>query len=193
VSFDVCAGETFGLLGPNGLATATRGTPVPRPPWHGCWGQHRRHRVATAPRGGVRLRRRRRYEEEELEQVMPVVIRILAGLLLIAHGLVHLLYVASDVEEFTPDASWIVGANARRPVAYALMTVTVAAFALVGFAVWGLPLLSAVWPTLTIIASLASLVLLILYWHPRLVFGVAIDLVLIAVAVVRPAWTASIG
>lgn len=124
---------------------------------------------------------------------MAVLIRILAGLLLIAHGLVHLLYLAPDVEEFTLDESWIVGANARRPVAYVLMAATVAAFALVGLAVWGVPVLSGAWPVLTIIASVVSLVLLAAYWHPRLVFGVAIDLALIAVAVARPAWTASIG
>jgi hypothetical protein len=124
---------------------------------------------------------------------MTVLIRALAGLLLIAHGLVHLLYLAPDVEEFTLDDSWIVGANARRPVAYVLMTATVVAFALVGLAVWGVPLLSAIWPALMIAASVVSLVLLVLYWHPRLVFGVAIDLALIVLAVLRPDWTQSIA
>lgn len=124
---------------------------------------------------------------------MVVLVRFLAGLLLIAHGLVHLLYLAPDVEEFTLDDSWLVPAGVRRSVAYVLMAATVTAFGLVGLAVWGTPILSGVWPALTIIASAVSLVLLVAYWHPRLVFGVAIDLALIAVAVVRPAWTASIG
>jgi hypothetical protein len=124
---------------------------------------------------------------------MAVFIRLAAGLLLIAHGLVHLLYLAPDVEEFTLDDSWIVGANARRPVAYVLMAATVAAFALVGLSVWGVPLLSPVWPALLIVASVLSLVLLVTFWNPRLVFGVAIDLTLIALAVTRPAWTASIA
>jgi hypothetical protein len=69
----------------------------------------------------------------------------------------------------------------------------VAAFALVGLAVWGTPILSGVWPTLTIVASVVSLVLLVSYWSPRLVLGVAIDLVLIVVAVARPGWAVSIG
>lgn len=124
---------------------------------------------------------------------MTVVIRILAGLLLIAHGLVHLLYLAPDVEEFALDGSWVVPASVRRPVGGLLMAATVAAFVVVGLAVWGVPLLSGAWPALTIVASVASLVLLAAYWHPRLVFGVAIDVALIVVAVLRPAWTQPLG
>jgi hypothetical protein len=126
-------------------------------------------------------------------ELMGTLIRFLAGVLLIAHGLVHLLYLTPDVEEFTIDDSWVVPSGVRRPVAYALMAATVGAFVLVGLAVWGTPILSGVWPILTIFASVVSLVLLVLYWSPRLAFGVAIDLALIAVAVLRPAWTASIG
>ena len=124
---------------------------------------------------------------------MAVAIRLVAGLLLIAHGLVHLLYLAPDVDEFALDDSWVVPTGARRPVAYVLTAATVAAFVLVGLALWGVPLLSGIWPALTIIASLVSLVLLASYWNPRLIFGVAINLALIAVAVLRPAWTAPIG
>jgi hypothetical protein len=60
-----------------------------------------------------------------------IVIRVVAGALLLAHGLVHLLYLAPDVPEFSLDRSWLLPASARRPVALALMAATVAAFALV--------------------------------------------------------------
>jgi hypothetical protein len=115
------------------------------------------------------------------------------GALLIAHGLVHLLYIADDVPEFSAERSWVVPVGARRPVALTLIGATIVAFALVGLAVWGVPLLSAVWPTLTIVASVVSLVLLGSFWHPRVVLGVVIDIVLIAVAMTQPAWTTSIG
>lgn len=52
---------------------------------------------------------------------MNTVTRIVAGLLLIAHGLVHLLYLVSEPDDesypFTLRDSWLVPESARRPVA----------------------------------------------------------------------------
>ena len=36
-----------------------------------------------------------------------IVVRIVAGVLLLAHGSVHLLYLAPDVREFSIDRSWV--------------------------------------------------------------------------------------
>jgi hypothetical protein len=122
-----------------------------------------------------------------------VAIRAVAGVLLIAHGLVHLLYLAPDVPEFSLDYSWLVPAVARRNLGTVLILVTVVAFVLVGLAVWGVPGLAGAWPLLTVVAAVLSLVLLIAYWDVRLVFGVILDLGLIAVAVAQPGWTQRIG
>jgi hypothetical protein len=46
-----------------------------------------------------------------------VVIRIVVGVLLLTHCLVHLLYLARDVPEFSVSSSWLVPESARRPVA----------------------------------------------------------------------------
>ena len=46
-----------------------------------------------------------------------VVIRIVVGVPLLAHGLVHLLYLARNVPEFSVVSSWLVPDPARRPVA----------------------------------------------------------------------------
>ena len=124
---------------------------------------------------------------------MVTVIRIVVGLLLIAHGLVHLLYVADDVPEFTLERSWVVPEPLNRPVGLALMAATVAGFVLVGLAVWGVPGLASVWPALTIAAATVSLVLLLAFWNTRLIFGVLLNLALITVALVRPGWTEQIG
>ena len=70
---------------------------------------------------------------------MIVVIRIVTGVLLLAHGLVHLLYLAQDVPEFSIQDSWLVPESARRPVALALIAATIAAFAVLALAVWGCP------------------------------------------------------
>lgn len=44
---------------------------------------------------------------------MVTLIRFVSRVLLIAHGLVHLLYLTRDVEEFTLDESWVVPADVR--------------------------------------------------------------------------------
>ena len=113
--------------------------------------------------------------------------RIVVGVLLIAHGLVHLLYLAPDTP-FSLEKSWIVPEGSRRPVAYALMAATILAFLLVALALWGVPGLSTVWPVVTVVAAALSLVLLVAYWNTQLVFGVAIDLALISAAIIRPDW-----
>jgi hypothetical protein len=117
-----------------------------------------------------------------------VVVRVVAGVLLLAHGLVHLLYLAPDVPEFSIGRSRLLPESARRPVALVLMTATVAGFALVALAVWGVPGLSAAWPALTIVACLLSMALLAVFWDKVLVIGIVIDLALMAIAVTRPEW-----
>ena len=120
---------------------------------------------------------------------MIVVIRVVTGVLLLAHGLVHLLYLAQDVPEFSIQDSWLVPESARRPVALTLIAATIAAFAVLALAVWGVPGLSAAWPILAIVASTFSLVLLVAFWDTRVMLGVIIDIALITLAVTQPSWT----
>jgi hypothetical protein len=117
-----------------------------------------------------------------------VLVRIAAGVLLLAHGLVHLLYLADDVPEFSMDRSWLVSGAVRRPVALGLLAATIAAFALLALGVWGLPGLSGGWPGLMAAGCLLSMVLLLLFWSPWLVVGLVIDIGLLALAVIRPDW-----
>ncbi|MFZ0157702.1 MAG: hypothetical protein WAL50_01625 [Kineosporiaceae bacterium] len=119
---------------------------------------------------------------------MVVVVRILTGALILAHGLVHLLYLAPDVPQFSCDRSWLVGETRRGPLGLTLMAGTVAAFMIVAFAVWGVPGLSEAWPALTLVAGLLSAALMITFWNPQLVFGLALDAGLIVIAVSRPDW-----
>ena len=77
--------------------------------------------------------------------------------------------------------------------ALALIAATIAAFAVLTLAVWGVPGLSMAWPILAIIASTLSLALLIAFWDTRVVLGVIIDAALIALAVTQPAWTQEIA
>lgn len=116
-----------------------------------------------------------------------VAVRIVAGILLLAHGLVHLLYLVPDVSEFSTQVSWLVPEAARQPVAMVLIAATIVASAALALAVWGAPGLATAWPVLAVLAGAMSLVLIVAYWDARLMLGVAIDCALITLAVVRPA------
>lgn len=124
---------------------------------------------------------------------MATFFRIVIGILVIAHGLVHLLYLTDDVPEFSLDHSWLVSESASRPVAMVLMWTTVGAFVLLGLAVWGVPGLAGAWPVIASVASVLSLALLVTFWSWSLIFGVLIDLALIVAAVIRPEWADGIG
>jgi hypothetical protein len=123
---------------------------------------------------------------------MSTLVRVVVGVVLIVHGLVHLLYLSADAQDprypFTLEQSALPDV-ARRPVAYLLLGATVAAFALLGLAIAGLPGLADVWAPLAVAAASASLALLIAFWDSRLLTGVAIDFVLVVIAVSRPEWT----
>ena len=63
-------------------------------------------------------------------------------------------------------------------IGVALVAATVAAFALASLATFGM-LPDLVWPAATSAGAIASLVLLGLYFHPWLIFGVALDIALL--------------
>lgn len=123
---------------------------------------------------------------------MESLVRVVLGVLLVAHGLVHLLWFASNTDPSWPfrlDRSWLIPDAARKPVAVVLLTVIVVAFVLLGLAVWGLPGLAGLWPGLALGAAATSLAALAVFWDRQLLLGVAIDVGLVVVAVWRPAWS----
>lgn len=126
-----------------------------------------------------------------------VLLKILAGVLLAAHGLVHLLYFVTNAEDpkwpFSIDRSWLVPEGARRPVAVVLVAITVAAFVLLGLAVAGVPGIRAIWPLLGVVGSVASALTLVVFWNAQLVAGLAIDAVVLVLALWQPTWTAQLS
>lgn len=116
------------------------------------------------------------------------VVRVAAGGLLLAHGLVHLLYLADDVPEFSMEKQGLVPEAVRRPVALGLVAATIVAFACLALGVWGIPGLSGAWPGFMAAGCVLSMVLLILFWDTWLVVGLVIDVGLLTIAVIRPGW-----
>lgn len=127
---------------------------------------------------------------------MDILVQIFLGVLVVAHGLVHLMWFAPNDDPSWPfrlDRTWLMPGATRKPVAIALVALIVAGFALLGLAVWGVPGLAPIWPRLTIGAAVASLTALVLFWARQLLWGVAIDVALIVVALWRPGWTDRLG
>jgi hypothetical protein len=112
--------------------------------------------------------------------------QLATGALLIAHGLIHLSYATPKVDDerfpFVPERTWFVSAThlevaAARGVFVALAALTVLAYAVAGI---GLVAGAAWWGPWALAGSVASLMTLVLGFHPWLILGVAIDVAIIA-------------
>lgn len=132
-------------------------------------------------------------------------LRVLFGLFLVAHGLIHTGFVtraptpAPGAPEwpFAMSRSWLITGigldeGVVRSMGVALVVITVVAFAASGIAWFGLVVPAAWWPTLVVIGSVASIALLAGFFHPWLVVGFAIDLALIYLAA-GAGWSAEPG
>ena len=121
-----------------------------------------------------------------------------AFVLLVGHALVHLAYVTPAPPRAEGAAEWPfaigeswpvtnlgVSVDVMRPVAYLLVTVILVALVGAGLAIIGLVVPSAWWPALVVTGAGASLLLLTLCFHPWLVIGVAIDVVLLYLVLVN--------
>jgi len=114
-------------------------------------------------------------------------VRVIAGLFLIAHGLVHLSYVTSKPKDaaasypFVPEERWFPRALGLGPSAAKTVAGTLAVACAIAFAIAGIALLldAALWQPAAVVASLISLVLMVLFFHPWLVLGIAIDVAII--------------
>lgn len=119
---------------------------------------------------------------------------LLAGVL-VAHGLVHLLYLVPQPATATAGGDWpfdlarpwvVTSANLDPAVARAIATGLIAAvivgFGLSGLSTAGILLPSSWWPTLVSVSSGLSLLMLLLFFAPGLMVGMALDGVLLWVA-----------
>jgi sterol desaturase/sphingolipid hydroxylase (fatty acid hydroxylase superfamily) len=126
--------------------------------------------------------------------------RLAVAGLLIAHGAIHAGFLSKGPPQkpggppwpFDLERSWLrtrlgVSAGTVRILGIALVAVTIGGFALAALATLGI-LPAGAWGATVAVGSLASLALLIVGFHRWLFVGIAIDLVLLWVALVG-AWT----
>lgn len=118
-------------------------------------------------------------------------LKIVLGLLLTAHGLVHVgLAIAPNPTDpeakpgafFTAmERSWLLpqlGLNAAavKWIGVLLVGLSTLGFVLAGLGIFGVTGLSAIWRTTAIVSAIVSLLLLFLFWHPWLPVGVLINI-----------------
>jgi hypothetical protein len=123
------------------------------------------------------------------------------GGFVVAHGLIHMLFVvpapattAGGAEwPFDLTQSWLVTSvgldvGPVRVIGVALIGLVVVGFLLAGLATVGILVPSGWWPALVVASAAASAVLLVLFFNPQLVLGMAIDALLLWV-VLDAVWT----
>jgi len=121
--------------------------------------------------------------------------KLLLAVFLILHGMVHAILAAAPIPN-DPDSnpgafftattrSWLLprlGLNdtAIQWIGIILVVLTALGFILAGLGVIGVPGLNELWRTVAVVSACVSLLLLLLFWHPWLVVGVLIDIVILA-------------
>jgi hypothetical protein len=118
--------------------------------------------------------------------------KLLVAAFLVAHALIHASYLAPTPPRtaggpewpFEMTRSWLVSALQLDPglvriAGTALVAVTVALLLVAGLAAAGWIVPAAWWPALALSGAAASLATLILFFHPWILLGIAIDLALL--------------
>jgi hypothetical protein len=125
-----------------------------------------------------------------------VIPRLVIAALLLGHALIHAAYLAprppatatGPAWPFELERSWLLGRlgsteEAARVIGIGLVALTIGGFALASLAALGIAP-AALWTAGLAAGAVASLAVLVLFFHPWLVLGVAIDLVVLWAALV---------
>jgi hypothetical protein len=121
--------------------------------------------------------------------------RLLLAVFLLAHAAIHTGFIAPRPATgpqwpFELSRSWALNAlgvdgEPARLIGKALVAATIGGFGLASLAALGV-MPAAIWPGAAAVGAIASISVLLLFFHPWLVLGVAIDLLLLwALLVVR--------
>jgi hypothetical protein len=129
-----------------------------------------------------------------------MIARIVLAAFLMAHGAIHVGFVSprppvtagGPAWPFDLGRSWIlaplgIGPDVTRLVGLALVAATISGFAVAAAAALGV-LPASLWPAGLSLGAVASLALLLVFFHPWLLLGIAIDLALLW-AVLMADWT----
>ena len=115
-------------------------------------------------------------------------VRIVFGVLLLVHGLIHLAWFAplppDDAFPFRWDSPMLpdVSETTLKRFAGPVIVALVALLAIAALGVWGVPVLAGIWPAAAILGALLSFVVMALLWHPWFVTGPLVNVLIIVFA-----------
>jgi len=123
---------------------------------------------------------------------------------LFGHGLVHIMFVAPvpaasetpatdypfDIGRTWLVTSGLIGAGTLKAIAVVLVGIVIVGYSLTALATVGLLVPVTWWSSLLIASTIASLALMVIAFAPMLALGIAIDIVLLLVAIAA-AWSPS--
>ena len=119
-----------------------------------------------------------------------MLLTIAFGLFLIAHGLVHVLWLVPRPDDpkwpFDVSRSRMLiktSPTTLRLVGTVLVSLAMAEFVLAGLGVLGVPALSGVWRVVAIVGAADSLAVIALFWNRQFVFGAALNVAIVLAAV----------
>jgi hypothetical protein len=113
--------------------------------------------------------------------------RILFGVFLLAHGVIHLGWLtpkpADPKYPFAWRSPWLPGASEAtlKGIGTATIALLLLAYVVAALGLWGVPVLSQVWGAAAVLGSVLSIMVTVLLWHPWFVAGPIIDVAIVAV------------
>jgi hypothetical protein len=121
-----------------------------------------------------------------------VLLRIVFGVFMSAHGLIHLLWFVPTPDDpkwpFTIEKSpllpWL-SSKWLRVKAIALVALIIGGYVVAALGLFGVPGLSQIWGTAAIVASALSIVATAIFWNRQLIFGPIIDIAIIAAVLLK--------
>jgi hypothetical protein len=120
--------------------------------------------------------------------------RVLFGLLLLAHGAIHLAWFAPQPDDpkwpFAWRSPWLPKASedTLRGIGTAVIALMFLVYTLAALGVWGVGFLAGAWVPLAVLASALSFILIVVLWHPWFVAGPTVDVVIAVAALMH--WVA---
>jgi hypothetical protein len=131
--------------------------------------------------------------------------KILLAVFFVAHAAIHASYISprppvtagGPMWPFELGRSWLLSplglsADMTRLVGIGLLAIVLIAFGIAALATFG-TLPAATWPGAVVIGAVASTAMLLMFFHPWLLAGVAIDLVLLWITLVADWSPANLG
>jgi hypothetical protein len=119
------------------------------------------------------------------KDVWSILLRIVIGILLMVHGVAYWT-LPTGWDTRSSENTWLLGSLGLSASAIHTIGLVVSIVALLGFMAGGLALFAHLswWRVLAVSASIISLVLILLFWRSNMVFGVLIDVGMMAALLV---------